>query len=349
VPGRRTQLAVVLCLALDGGARAQAPEKAPEATAISPQRVEVPIKQVTLPDGEPRYAVRIRVGRTEIEAGLDTGSTGLRILPGTLAPGDAVSTAERESTRYGSGAQLDGVVAKAAVDIGGLKGDARFELVDKVGCARQMTNCPAARVAQADYGIMGDGLAGAGFKAILGVGLKTVRIDNPLRTVGANRFIVDLPRDETETGRLILNPAAADLDGFRKVPAYPLSAEQTQLHADTVTGCLVPKAGGAKICGALTFDTGAPGIRVVSPDPLGVAWPPGTEASIVLDDGAGGVAATQDVAIGSRTQSANLTFKEMPNLPKTVIRAGTAPYLVYSVFYDLDQGGLAVRARAPRS
>lgn len=56
------------------------------------QRAEVTVREVVLSDGMRRYAVPIRVGATDILAGLDSGSTGLRILPNVLKPGDVQPT-----------------------------------------------------------------------------------------------------------------------------------------------------------------------------------------------------------------------------------------------------------------
>ena len=90
-----------------------------------PVRSEAEIRQATLSNGARRYAVPVRVGATTLLAALDTGSTGLRILPGVLAPGDAVAIGEAETYGYASGSRYEGVVGDAAVTIGGARGAAR--------------------------------------------------------------------------------------------------------------------------------------------------------------------------------------------------------------------------------
>src|ERR1041384_4252540 len=80
------------------------------AQAQSPPRAEVPIREVVLSDGERRYTIPISVGGTAIEAGLDTGSTGLRILPNTLAASDAVDGGGNDRYSYGAGTEFRGEV-----------------------------------------------------------------------------------------------------------------------------------------------------------------------------------------------------------------------------------------------
>ena len=251
--------------------------------------------------------------------------------------------------RYGSGASFEGTVATGTVSVAGLKGEMSFEQIEKVACTERRPNCPASKVSMSDFGIMGNGQPGAGFKAIFGIGTKGVNVDSPLKRLGVTRYIVELPRSKDETGRLILNPDAKDLDGFVVIPAYKRTSAQTQLPDDAVTGCIVEEASGKKICGAVTFDTGLPRMLVVSPDPLGEAWPDGTKASIVLDDGTGHALLKDDMQIGVGDEASKLTFRQMEFLPKTIIRMGVAPYLTYSVLYDFDRGGMALKERPKRS
>src|SRR5947208_2231838 len=71
---------------------------APPATAQAPPaRTELPIHAVKLSNGAVRFGVPIRIGATALEAALDTGSTGLRVLPGALAAADAAASDEPES------------------------------------------------------------------------------------------------------------------------------------------------------------------------------------------------------------------------------------------------------------
>src|SRR3954463_2176151 len=44
-------------------------------------RVELPIEAVKLSDGTVRYGVRVEVGGKSVLAGIDTGASGLRVMP----------------------------------------------------------------------------------------------------------------------------------------------------------------------------------------------------------------------------------------------------------------------------
>lgn len=298
-------------------------------------------------NGSRRFTVPVKIGETVIETGLDTGSVGLRVLPGTLKPNDAQLSDRPSNMRYGSGAMYDGVVAQAKIDIAGLAGQSTFQQIKDVGCIARRPDCPASKISAAEYGIMGNGIAGAGFKAILGVAAVTRDVDNPLRQVGVMRFIVELPRSKDETGRVILNPSQDELVGFTAIPAYKRIPAQRALSDDAVNGCLVAETAKAKICGAVTFDTGALGITVASPEDFGPAWPQGTKARMLLDDGSGKSLMTDDLVIGAREDAAHLAFRQVEFMPKTVIRMGIGPYFTYSVLYDLEHGGLGVRPRKP--
>lgn len=322
---------VVIGLLVAGGAKAQSP------------RVVVPINQDRLADGARRYSVLVTVGQSSFLAGLDTGSEGLRVLPGELKASDIKPTAERETTSFGSGAELAGLIAMGHIQIGGLEGDIRLEMIDHLGCVERKPNCAARKIALSDYEMMANsGATKGGFRAILGVALRPGRIDNPLKRLGVRRFIVELPGEDEKEGRLILNPSLADIEGFIPIPSYPRGPVQSRIPVDAVPGCLVAPARQTKICGALTLDTGLPTIHLDSPEPPGTIWPVGTKLKIIL---AGRVLAAEDIVIGTEATASHVTFQQVKTLPTTIIRAGVEPYLVYSVLYNFEAGDLAVRPR----
>ena len=88
-------------------------------------RSEAPIRQFKLSNGALRYAVPVTVGGTTMLVSLDTGSTGPRILPGALGPGDAAASDTPEVYGYASGSRYEGVVGEAKVTIGGAHGTRR--------------------------------------------------------------------------------------------------------------------------------------------------------------------------------------------------------------------------------
>jgi hypothetical protein len=113
---------------------------------FAPAQIIVPITQTLLPDGDIRYSVPIRVGNSDvINALLDTGSTGLRILPNAIAPDTYTDTGFSSLYAYGSGEDLNGTIATAPIAIGGAATDSpvSIEMVKTIGCMDFAPDCPA--------------------------------------------------------------------------------------------------------------------------------------------------------------------------------------------------------------
>jgi len=306
----------------------------------APPRSEVPIKEVILSDGTRRYAVTIQVGGTTIEAGLDSGSTGLRILPGVLAPGDAERTGRGSRYGYGAGAELRGVIGRATVRIGGQGGPTTVQLVESVGCTAQRPDCAAGRIALADYGIQGDGLKGEGFKAILGANMGEADAASPLPAIGARRWIIELPLPGSgRPGRLILDPAPEEMAGYRTLHVL---AGPGGMH-DAVRGCLENAASKQALCGPAILDTGAPGIEAINAD--GAAWPAGTPAVLAFFDRGDKPVTAASFQIGQRKFASHLAFPHRPLAGQLRLFTGLAAYFAYSVLYDSEAGTLGLKPR----
>lgn len=311
-------------------------------------RSEAPILQTTLSNGARRYAVPVRVGATTLMAALDTGSTGLRILPGVLGEADAVVSAEPEAYGYASGSRYEGVVGDADLAIGGARGTGPVHLIRTIGCYAYLPHCPASRTTLEHYGIASDGLPGEGFKAILGIDMAPGRVGNPLRFLGARRWIVDLPRPGEGDGRLILNPTEAETAGYVMVPlAAPYAHERGGGLHDAVPGCLGAPALHVRACGAVLMDTGAPGLSVAN-GRLGEApWPDGSAAALELFDTTGAIAARAAMTVGLRDQGTRLTYRQEARVFGVVIYAGIAPYFAWSVLYDARRQMIGLKPRPP--
>jgi hypothetical protein len=318
------------------------------ACAAPAARSEAPIRQIALSNGALRYAVPIRVGRTELMASLDTGSTGLRILPGVLRPADAVVSAEPETYGYASGSRYEGVVGEATVAVGAAEGTAPVHLIRTIGCFAYLPRCPASRTTLAQYGIASDGLPGEGFKAIIGIDMAPGRVGNPLRSLGVRRWIVELPRPGEGDGRLILNPTEAELQGYAMLPlAAPYAHERGGGLHDTVPGCLSNTTTGARACGVVLMDTGGRGLSIVNGRLDGEPWPSGSAAALDLFDARGGLAARAALTIGLRDQGTRLVWRRETRVFGVVIYAGIAPYFAYSVLYDAGRQTIGLKARPP--
>jgi hypothetical protein len=313
-----------------------------------PVRSEAEIRQSVLSNGARRYAVPVRVGGTALLAALDTGSTGLRILPGKLAAGDAAVTNEAEIYGYASGSRYEGVMGDALVAIGGAEGRGPVHLIRTIGCFAYLPRCPASRTTLDKYGIASDGLPGEGFKAILGIDMAPGRVGNPLRFLGAQRWIVELPRPGEANGRLILNPTSEEIEGYVMVPlAAPYAHERGGGLHDAVPGCLASPKAGARACGVVLMDTGAPGLAVANGGLGAEPWPDGSSAALELFDKAGGVAVREALTIGRRDQGTRLTYRRETRAAGVVIYAGVAPYYAYSVLYDPRRQTIGLKPRPP--
>ena len=335
-------LATLAALTLIAASPAQAQAQA------QPARGEAEIRQSVLSNGARRYAVPVQVGGTRVLAALDTGSTGLRILPGVLSPGDAALTAEAETYGYASGSRYEGVVGDALLAIGGVQGRGPVHLIHSIGCFAYLPHCPASRTTLERYGIASDGLPGEGFKAILGIDMAPGRVGNPLRLLGAQRWIVELPRPGEGRGRLILNPTQAETEGYIMVPlAAPYAHERGGGLHDAVPGCLSNPVARARACGVVLMDTGAPGLAVANgalgPEP----WPEGAAATLELFDTTGGLAVREALTIGQRDQGTRLTYRRETRVFGVVIYAGIAPYFAYSVLYDPRRQTIGLKPRPP--
>lgn len=328
----------------------------PAAPALAAGRVDVPVHQTVLPDGDPRYSVPVTVGGgAPIEAELDTGSFGLRVLKRALAPGQYRATTLHRSYAFAGGAMFDGVLARAVVGVGPTLTAAPvlFHLVERVGCADGKPDCAAAKVKAEDYGIAGDGLAGQGFPAILGLSLRRAADDdsaqNPLTAAGPRSWILTLPRPgSAEPGHLIIDPDDDDRAGFALVQLGPQASLSDRLAgwADAaLPGCLVEE-GGERFCGRTLIDSGAPGVSVATDTVEGPKpWGAGRRARIEIGGAEGPLAVP--LVSGADYASRVLLHPRRGPAGGTEISVGSLPYLSYAVLYDAEAGTMGFKPRDP--
>ena len=314
--------------------------------AIAAERTEVEIKQTVLSDGDVRYSIPISFGGSAaIDVMLDTGSTGIRILPGTLADSTFKTTGKADVYAYSSGVRLNGVVATLPISIGSLASPAplNVELVKTIDCSAQQPNCPASRLSLTDYRLGGDGLAKQGFSAIVGLSSNPSNVDNPLIQMGVHSWLIELPEPATQMpGKLILNPSADDVAGFTMFPTQAIFRPSAPIH-DAVQACLIIKAA-KRICGPTLFDTGAPGIHVsASTLADGTGWSKGDAMTIAIADDKGASISANFTA--GQDRPSTISASQPAGLPVTHISAGTLPFLLFSVLYDNDSHLVGLKLR----
>ncbi len=227
------------------------------AAAGASPRVVVPISQLKLSDGTLRYSVPVQVGNSKpIQAMLDTGSYGLRVLAQAVSPSDYRETGRNHVYHYASGATLEGPLANATIRIGDASIDKPvvIQVVKTVKCGNKKPHCPVSKLAPGDYRIGGDGLARQGFEAILGISIRSPRGSgaiNPLVSFGDQAYLVDVPEPGASApGQLIIDPGAQDRGGFQMLPV-PTKKGNFELPLCLDTGTTRPT------CPPARLDTGA--------------------------------------------------------------------------------------------
>jgi hypothetical protein len=318
---------------------------APTGVALAQTRSEIPIREVVLSDGERRYGVPIKLGNTIIEAGLDTGSTGLRVLPNVLTDGDAKGSGESDRYSYGAGTQFEGDVGTGTLMIGGLSASATLQLIKTVGCRTDSPHCPASRVPLSQFGIQGSGLPGEGFRAILGVNMANADVVSPFPAIGATRWIVELPRPGSGmAGKIILNPGDTEVKDFMLLPVLSAYRQQKGGLHDSVAGCILNDATKEKACGSLLMDTGAPGIAVKNSKLGHTPWPNDTAATLGFYS-ADRLAAVEQLIVGKRSHASHLSYDT--DGKDVAIYAGLSPYFAFDVLYDPGKAMVGLKPRPP--
>ncbi len=315
-------------------------------------RVEIPIRQTTISDGTIRYSVPVSIGGgPPIDAMLDTGSFGLRVLAAALRPQQYSSTGTERRYPYGSGAVLRGPIASASVALGGASTEAPIgiQVVTSVGCASDRPRCPASKIPADQYGIGGDGLTGEGFKAILGVSRRrapaATGANNPLADMADSSWIIDLPRPgEAAPGDLILDPTPDEAAGFVAFQLQPQTGDTgggAGWMDARLPGCL--KEGEAEpICAPTVLDSGAPGVVIMTDDGSSSSSPgAGVPASFSFSEGASDVS----TAFVTGSDPATTIHREPPRQFGPRIMAGSVPFYTLSVLYDAKHGTIALKRR----
>jgi hypothetical protein len=297
---------------------------------------EIPIYQTVQRGGALRYSVWVKVGDRSIEAMLDTGSTGLRVLP-AVVPGDL--TGLPLEVTFALGNTMRGLAILKQVEIGSLSGPTPIEVIDGAGCRPDHPACNALPQ-ETDLRIAGDGATAHGFSAILGIGFSAPDRDlpNPLELFGAKQWIVDLPRpDDAKPGRIILNPDAATQAEFKLHKKY---------ESGDVYGCLRAKDPEKEICGTVGFDSGGPTfLAATEGDDAPAIWLAGTDASLKIQ----GEPALR-FRVGDQGLATNvsvLPYKMRWKKEAPYINAGVYPYFFYDVLYDAAAQKVGLKAREP--
>ncbi len=323
----------IACIAILFTARAEA-ESAPRTY------LDIPITQRVIRDGSIRYGVWVKVGERSVEAMLDTGSTGLRVLPSVFR-GDM--TGVPTDVTFGAGLHLAGIAVKAPIEIGSLDGMAQVEVVNSVGCVPGRSSCGVPIATVDSFLIGGDGYPSEGYSAILGIGLpfRGTDLGNPLAALGVKQWIVELPRpDEIAEGHLILEPDDKATQGFTML---------THRGSADADGCIEGGPLPQRKCGTLLFDTGAPGMEVSYEDvTTTTTWDDGVAGTLTFK-----ISKTDGLKLDFKTgesgglRGVSITPPASRDEPEPFILAGVQPFFTYDILYDEPTHAVGLMKRQP--
>ena len=251
------------CFALGAcGGKAHTPPP-PDKPAKPPPPTDVPMT-VGQYNATLRFTVSVQVGDAPpFDALLDTGSGGLRLVPGAV-PDSAFTQILSEQVQgvFGSSLAVNGRIAMATVNIGGLVTPAPIPVmhIDSFDCASADPSCNVDTEVMSHF---------SGFSAILGVGMRnsdeTPVVGNPIvQLTGQPPFIIEAPPFPGGMGTLRISPAAAETTGFTP---FQLASDTRELflanhtpawNDEEVPTCVNDKTNGMQYCAGGFYDTGTP-------------------------------------------------------------------------------------------
>lgn len=288
-------------------------------------RAVVPITVYRYGTGDMFMTVPITIGNTTLDAILDTGSAGLRVLPGALQDSDYTLTATPSQVSYNGGERLTGFTASANVRIGNvaIPTPVMYTQAKTVDCTEQTPNCPANTTDKQNYALLKDA-SHAGVKAILGVGLRGDTVDprrtpfdnvySPLAQVGNGAYIIKLNPANTG-GELIVQPDDTDsLNWMRfnlQAQGFSLPNGLPAQWDSSLEGCIASTPPATRHCGWLLLDSGNPRNGVYAPDIASPYYPPpGTSIQFSLK---------QDATHAFRPPAFNVTPSDLVGGHATVV------------------------------
>jgi hypothetical protein len=308
------------------------------AQAQTAARTVIPVAGVVLPNGVMRYTVPVSVGGAPaIPAMLDTGSVGLRLLPGALDASRYRPTGRSMRATFGSGVELEGGLARAELSIGDLAvGPAVIQVAKTANCMAGRDGCPASK-AQGEFRINGR------FAAILGIGLRPNPADNPLELTAGKAWILILPRPgDSQPGQLIVNPSAEDRAGFTLFSLEARTGPAGRGWVDTALPACLAWQGATPICGPTLLDSGTPSLAVHSADAAPV-WRPGQDAT--LSFGLPAQALTMAFRFGEGPGARLRWLPPAPGRERLGLNTGLLPYHRFAVLYDAAAGTIGLKPR----
>jgi hypothetical protein len=306
----------------------------PEATTTSTSVVNgtsIALAMGTATSGALQAIVQASVGGGPmVPMILDTGSSGVMVLPAAVGPN--VTTTSQGAALDIGGAGVNGTMVSAPVTVGSLSTTGSINIYE-IGSG----NTPPASLAP---------LFTNGVQGVIGIGLSdadtVATVFSPLLQMGGSAnsgFTISLPVSASSPGSLIVGPVSAPSSASsvpiaRLTPStYPNGAPA---YSKDVTLCWT--VGTSKGCGLTDLDTGAPETLIVPS-----ALPGGPQSNGTVDSGTPvTVAIPNGATIWQITTGATISrnvvqlYSQLP--PPTQFNTGIAFYLGNQVGFDLING-----------
>ena len=292
--------------------------------------VVIPIRALNI-NGDARFSIQVYVGGKKIDALLDTGSFGLRVMSDALGDAGVEAGTRALTANYNGGLMLQGVEGQAVVSLGGLNTPAPVPIMIVTG-ACQGSPCEPVDAGPPIYG----------FDAILGIGLRgdPNGIRSPIASLpGQRQFLIHTIGDPDvvgdDAGTLTIgvpsSPFTSYARSFQLEPQYPDASVDGAAPAwdDTgIRGCVNDETTGQSWCEGTLFDTGEATVYVQRNDQSSSSLKKDDLAQIIITGSGGCVFDDYTVPV------------DMPSRNQIQVRYvdASAPYINMSMlaFYRYD-------------
>ena len=329
----------------DGGAGSQTP-------------VDVPITLSTpTSKGTVRFTFPITLGSTAPVTGfLDTGSSGIRILPGVIPDSAFAEITETVITAsYHSGLLLTGVVATIPVSLGGVATPAAIPvmLVRSISCEATEPNCGVAGYDAGNYTFFDSA------RVLVGVGLRNSPssggVASPMSQLRASPgFVIQGAVHGGASATMRLFPAASQIASFK---TYRLPVEDggaplpngVAPYSDRygLPACLDDKTSGTNYCLGAELDTGNPPVYIewAAADDAGESvLPSGTAIQVTIGPDSG-ILEQYAFTVGSPPTAGVDEIEVEPATLPPYMNLGTQVFFRYDIYFDPLHGVVGFASR----
>ncbi len=296
--------------------------------------------------GTMSFTLPVQVGGSPLDTLFDTGSSGLRVLAGSVPDSAFASvTTTQVSYAYHSGVLITGVVATANLAIGPLHTPSPVPvmLVQTASCTSSSCGGIGSLPLSEAFGSIG---------AILGVGMRckqgSGQVGSPIAQLeGAPAFVVKAPAYGGTQATLELFPAASEVASFRSFSLPPLSdgaalTNGTPAFDDRygLPACLDDQTSGVDYCVPAELDTGNGPTYIEWPahgDAGNTELPPGESVQVQIGPVDAGLEQYAFTVGATPTAGVDEVLVESAS-GEGFMNLGTAVFVRYDVYLDPQSG-----------